>query len=331
MNCKKCNNLLESQARFCAECGAPVEEETIVSRADQTQPAIPMAFQPIEATTPVPSQQSTPLVVNPQSLSQQQLQMGQAPWSQPNTYSQTGETLPYSQQYASSYPLPNQEMPSVQTAPLLVNKPLHLEADATPRRPRRPHSLGGCFLRLIAVLLVLSATLVGLWFFAIQPYVHAIVKSKLNDTMTQIVDQLPTLSPEARPPFLPPGPITLPPITITENLLQTLLKSNTRPSDPVQNPVVHINQQGVRLEFSVQPPILPFSFPCAVSFRPVLNEQGTLVVRDVNLEGIASLAISSEDLTSLLNQHISDAMKKLNNPISSFDLHQGEMVITLKL
>jgi hypothetical protein len=327
MNCKKCNNLLEAQGRFCAECGTPVEEDTMVSEADQTQPVIPMAFQPIEATTPLPSQQSMPLVVNPQSLSQQPLHMGQAPWSQPNNYLQTRETLPYSQQYAPSYPLPGQEVPSAQTTPLLVNKLLHQEAG----RPRRPRSPGGCFLRLITVLLVLSATLVGLWFFAIQPYVHATVKSKLNDAMTEVVDQIPSIPSQARPPFLPPGSITLPPITITESLLQTLLKVNAAPSGPVQDPVVHINQQGVRLEFSIQPPILPLSFPCAVFFRPVLNEQGTLVVRDVNLEGIASLGISSEELTSLLNQHISDAMKKLNNPISSFDLHPGEMVITLKL
>jgi hypothetical protein len=329
MNCKNCNSPLEAQARFCAGCGTPVEENIMVGGANQTMPAAPMGFQPIEATTAIPPQQPMPLVINPQSLSQQPQHMEQARWPQPDNYVPSGGAFPYTQQQASPYPLPGQESPSAQTTPLLANAKLQPATGATPHRPRKPRSLGGCFLRLIAVLVLLFAALAGLWVFALQPYIHETVKSKLNDAMTEAVNQIPVIPPQVRPPFLPPNSITLPPIT--ENLLQTLMKLGISPSEPVKDPVVHINEQGVRLEFSIHPNFLPFGFPCAVSFLPILDEQGNVVVRNVKLEGIASLGISPDDLANLLNQHISDAMKKLNNPISRIDLHQGEIVITLKI
>jgi hypothetical protein len=329
MNCKNCNSPLEAQASFCARCGTTVEENIMVGGANQTMPTAPMGFQPIEATTAIPPQQPMPLVINPQSLSQQPQHMEQARWSQPNNYVPSGAPFPYTQQQAPPYPLPDQESPSAQTKPLLVNARIQPATGAIPRRPRKPRSLGGCFLRLIAVLVLLSAALAGLWVFALQPYIHETVKSKLNNVMTEAVNQIPAIPAQVRPPFLPPNAITLPPIT--ENLVQTLMNLSISPSEPIKDPIVHINEQGIRLEFSIQPNFLPFGFPCAVSFLPVLDEQGNVVVRNVNIEGIASLGISPDDLASLLNQHISDAMKKLNNPISSIALHQGEIVITLKI
>ncbi len=326
MNCKKCNNQLEEQTRFCAECGTPVDKNVMDSGANQTIPAVSMGFQPIEPTTSTPPEQSMPLVINPQSLSQQSPYMEQTRWPQPDNYIPPEETLPYTQQPVPSYPQPEQESPFAQTTPLSANAQLQQERGVRPRRPRR---LSGCLLRLALVMVLLFAALAGLWVFALQPYIHEVVKSKLNTAMTEAVNQIPDIAPQPRPPFLPPPPsITLPPIT--ENLIQTVMALSISPSEPVQDPVVHINQQGVRLEFSIHPNFLPFGFPCAVSFLPTIDEQGNLVVRNVNLEGIASLGISSDELASLLNQHISDAMKKLKNPISRIDLQQGEIVITLQ-
>jgi hypothetical protein len=106
---------------------------------------------------------------------------------------------------------------------------------------------------------------------------------------------------------------------------------NIAPANPVQNPVVYITQQGVRLEFTVHENFLSidFDFPSAVSFLPALDEQGNLIARNVSIEGIASLVMSSDEMTSLLNRHFSDAMKRLKRTISSITLEQGQINIIL--
>jgi len=63
---------------------------------------------------------------------------------------------------------------------------------------------------------------------------------------------------------------------------------------------------------------------------PTLDEEGNLVAQNVKVEGIASLALSSDEIVRLLNQHFSDAMSRLQYPISSIHLQQGKVVITLK-
>jgi len=153
------------------------------------------------------------------------------------------------------------------------------------------------------------------------------VKNKLDTVMTEAVNQIPPLPPRPSLPFSPPPDLTIP---IGENVLETLMKLNIAPSDPVQDPVVHINQQGVRMEFNVHLDFLPFNFPCAVSFLPTIDNQGNLIARDVKIEGIASLGISPDELASVLNKHFSNALKKLNYPISSINLQPGRVDITLK-
>ena len=170
------------------------------------------------------------------------------------------------------------------------------------------HRRGGCLLRLLAVLVVLLVILAGVWFLALRPYVHGIAENELNNAMTQAVNQV------------QPIPSQLPPNTtrpINEAFLENLIKLNLAPSSPVQQPVVHINQQGIRLEFQ-----------CAISLLPVLNN-GNIVAHNVTVEGIVGLVMSSDEMSTLLNQHLADAMHKLNHPIAGLQLKQGELDIAL--
>jgi hypothetical protein len=296
MNCKNCNALLQPQTRFCAVCGTPVQGNTRVSATDQTMPASPMWPRPMDATTP-----QQPIVINPQSLSRQ----------------------------ASPYPLEEPQSTFAPTMSLPDNRQLERGKRVPRRRP------GGCLFRLTLVLVLLFAALAGGWFFVLQPTVHAIVINKLDTAMAQAVDRIPPLPqrPSLPLPFHPPSNInvTIPiPNVVLENFLETTLKSNMGPSDPVRDPVVHINQQGMRLDFNVQPDFLPFGLPCAVSFLPVIDAQGNLVAQNVNIEGVAGLAISSDELTGLLNKHFADALSKLNHPISKIDFTEREVDVTLK-
>ncbi len=294
MNCKNCNSLLEPQTSFCARCGTSVQGNTTVSGADQKMSGPPTWSRPMDATT---SQQPMPLVINPQSLPQQ----------------------------ASSYPPQEQHSSSAQTTPLAQNGQLQQGT----RAPRR--SFGGCFFRLILVLVLLSAALAGVWFFILQPTVHAMVINKLDNAMTQAVDKVPSLQ-TVPPPLRSRMPALNFPLqySLLENTLENTLKLNIAPSGPVQDPVVHVNQQGVRLEFNVHLGFLPFTFPCAVSFLPVVDAQGNLVAEHVQIEGIASLVLSPDDLRTLLNKHFADATNKLNHPISSLQWTEETVEVTLK-
>lgn len=267
----------------------------MVNETDQTMPEPPIWSRPMDVTTP-----QQPLVINPQTLSRQE----------------------------SLYPLQEPQSPFAETTSLPDNAKLQRGK----RAPRR--SLGGCLFRLMLVLVLLCAALAGVWFFVLQPSLHAFVTNKLDNAMTQAVDKIPTLPQQSSPlplPFRPPSNVTVPiPDTILENLLENTLKLNMAPSDPVQDPVVIINQQGVRMEFNVHFDPLPFTFPCAVSFLPVIDAQGNLVAQNVNIEGIASLALSPDELTNLLNKHFTDALNKLNHPVSKIDFEQGQVVLTLK-
>jgi hypothetical protein len=189
---------------------------------------------------------------------------------------------------------------------------------------------GGCILLLIAVLVLLSGALAGVWFFALQPYVHNMVINKLDTAMGQAVDQIPTLnqSPLPLPLPVPQQGRQLPPIS--ETMLDNVMKLSLSPSEPVKDPAFHITEQNVRMEFNVHPDFLPFGIPCAISFVPTVDEQGNVIVKQVNIEGLANLIVTSGDITPILNRHLKDAMTKLNNPVSSIQLQQGAIVITLK-
>jgi hypothetical protein len=320
MNCKNCNSPISPQARFCPVCGTPAEGNTGASEAVQATPIQP---RPIEAeATLITPQQSMSPVIDPQSFPQQWQQIAQTPPLQSGDYIQPGRPDPYSHMPASQYPPQNQQSPFAQPAPLLQYDPNQIArgsqmSAAAMNSQQGTHakrrSRGGCLLRLLAVLVLLLVILAGVWFLALRPYVHGIAENELNNAMTQAVNQV------------QPIPSQLPPNTtrpINEAFLENLIKLNLAPSSPVQQPVVHINQQGIRLEFQL------YNFPCAISLLPALNN-GNIVAHNVTVEGIVGLVMSSDEMSALLNQHLADAMHKLNHPIAGLQLKQGELDIAL--
>jgi hypothetical protein len=291
------------------------------------QPGGPTPYTPL--SYPVQDQPS-PFTQSPQMERMEQTQPPQ--WG---NYLQPEGPTPYT---PLSYPVQDQPSPFTQPAPfaqygphqaptvsqsLAVGMDVQQQKGQRARRPRR----GGCLLRLVLVLALLLAVFVGAWFVALRPYVHGIAESELNNAMTAAVNQLPPNAGQSLLLLHPNKQFQVP-----ENALEELIKLNIAPASPVQNPVVHVNTQAVRLEFTLHQNLLSldFSFPCAVSLVPALDEQGNLVARNVSIEGIASLVMSSDEMTSLLNQKLGQAVKKLNHPIASVRLQQGEIDIALR-
>lgn len=371
MNCKICNNLLEPRARFCPRCGTTIEGNISLSGVDHTFQAPPAQSESggAEATLITPKQ-SLPLVINPQTFAQgsQLIEQTLPPWED---YSQPGGPPLYIQPQASVYPQQGQSPLSTQpmeqtqlpqwgsfsqpggpTSYTPPQAPLYLKQEPTVpfvqyqtnqagaaaqfpsvgmdtqrqkgKRARRPR-LGGCLIRLVLVLVLLLAASAAAWFFALRPYVHGIAENELDNALTDAVNRI--------PPAL--SQLPLPPNTqlpaITESMLKNIIILNTAPADPLQDPAVHINQEGVRIEFTLHENFLfDFNFPCAVTLTPALDNQGNLVAHNVSIEGIASLVMSPDELTTLINQKLAQAQQKLNHPIASVQLQQGEIVVVLQ-
>ena len=297
MNCKNCNSPLEQNARFCATCGASVVGNPTFSGGNHAMPTAPTVSPPREPTTWTPPQQAMPLGMNPQSLPKQQAPLypepdAQSAFSAPTTSLSHNAQLQQSKRRAQGNPL-------------------------------------GCFLRIVTVLVVLSIILAGVWFLALRPFVNGMVTSKLDSAMGQAVNQIPSLSQSPFP--LPiPIPIQNKQIPVSETLLDNAMSLSLSSSEPVKNPTFHITEQNVRMEFNVQPNFLPFAIPCAVSFKPTVDNQGNITIPSVNIEGLANLIVSSDDITPIVNRHLKDATTKLNNPISKIDLQTGVIVLTLR-
>ena len=354
MNCKNCQGPLDPQARFCPRCGVTatveentvvrggvtvtVEENTVVREVDHNTQATSIGSWPVGAeATLVTPQQSMPSATNPQPLSQQSQQAEQAQWPRSDSYLQPEGPIPYAQQQAWSYPPQDQQSSFPQNVPSVPYDPrqmamgsqmpaaIGVQLQKDTRAARR--GLGGCFFRLFIVLVLLLAVLVGVWSLALRPYIHGIAEHELNSAMTQAVDRL--------QPFPSLALLLLYPskkIPIGEGDLERQIKSRIAPAGSVQAPVVHINQQGVRLEFIIHQNFLSFdfNFPSAISLVPALDANDHIVASNVNVEGIASLVMSSDEMANLLNQHLSDLMKWLNHPVSKINLQQGDMEVILK-
>ena len=116
---------------------------------------------------------------------------------------------------------------------------------------------------------------------------------------------------------LPAGPVQLP-----EQVFNNLLVLESAPNDLVKNPQIHITSSAMRMDFQV------YGFPCAVSGVPQVN-QGHLVATNVNVEGIAALILTSDQITTLVNKHLADAQTKINHPIESVQLKDKELDLML--
>jgi hypothetical protein len=158
----------------------------------------------------------------------------------------------------------------------------------------------------------LLVLIVGGWFFGLQPYLNKMAHTKLDETLTEAVNNIP-------PPLsqLPAGPVSIP-----EKALNNLLVLQSAPNDIVKNPQIHITSTQARMEFQV------YGFPCAVTGVPQANS-GHLTLTNVNIEGIAALILTPDEITTLVNRHLADAQTKLNHSIDSVQLKDQEVDLVL--
>jgi hypothetical protein len=183
-----------------------------------------------------------------------------------------------------------------------------------PRPQKRRHGLG-CIAWSLLILVLLLLGLSMAWLFVIRPPLHNLAVAEINATLDRTEEDI------HPPPFFLPGiPI---PIPIQEHTLTNLLTPNGEASDPVKNPVAHITPSNVRLDFQV------YSFPCAITAVPRVDN-GHLVVSDVNIEGIVRFIMSPDEMTTLLDTHLSHAQELFQHSVTNVQLQNQEMDLTFQ-
>ena len=299
MNCLQCHAPLEDQARFCRKCGNPVViGSPTMPSANDNSPTMPTP-----AGTSMPQTQYTPQSQGPLTLPAASPQLNQAP--QP--------VAPQAQWMPQGQPLPLPYAPpaAVQPGSMLSNG---TPGSASARRKRKWP------LRLLITLLVLVVLLAGGWFFAGRPILHSVAQNQFDQLLAS---QINTILP------LPTAITSLP---ITENQLNNLITLNHAPSDPVQNAVAHVAPPlvasdgsytgGVELDFQL------FGFSCSIKGIPIASN-GQIVMTQVQVSGILSLVMSSDEMTTLLNGHLHDALANLHRQVTSITLKNQEIDVLL--
>ncbi len=149
MNCTRCNTPLESEARFCRNCGFPVSD--VVSQPASGNPGQVnqqgIGDSPTVLPPPWQVQQSEPI---------------QAPYT-PQAYQPT---------VAVSSKAGNMPNTGVQTAPPPLSP------------PRRKNRLMQVLLIILAALLILLLVLAGGWLFVLRPYMHGVAQTEVDGVFT---------------------------------------------------------------------------------------------------------------------------------------------------
>ena len=180
-----------------------------------------------------------------------------------------------------------------------------------PHSQGKRHGLNSCLVWGLMILILLAIGLTISWFAVIRPSIHTIAEEKLNSALDQAQENIP-------PPFLFLPGMTIP---IHEQTLTTLLVHNLESSSPIKNPVAHITSSNVRLDFQL------YGFPCAVTAVPQITN-GQLSVTNMNIEGIINLVMSPDEITTLLDTHLTHAQELFQHSVSNVQLKDQEMDLT---
>jgi hypothetical protein len=141
---------------------------------------------------------------------------------------------------------------------------------------------------------------------------HSVAQDQLDQALSNAVNLIPPG---------PPAPVAGT-IAVQESMINNLLPLVHAPSGPVQNMHMLITPSEMRFDFTV------YGFASDITGVPTVNG-GNLVVTQVKVEGIAGLIMSSDEMTTLLNRHLSDVQAKLGRPPTMVQLFDHRMDITL--
>ena len=286
----------------CLQCNAPLEDHARFCRNCGSPVAINSPIMPstTDNSPTVPTPMPQPYYA-PQEQRQSPLTL---PATQDGLVAPQSPFAPQGQWMPQAQPLPPQYVPSTM-------QPGSMQSTGTPPGAAPARRKRKWPLRLLITLVILIVLLVGGWIFAGRPILHSVAQNQFDQLINS---QLNLLVP------LPPSVASS--LTVTETGLNNLITLNHAPSDPVQNAVAHITPGGVELDFQL------FGFACSIRGVPIASN-GQVTMTQVQVGGILSLIMSSDEMTTLLNGHLSDAFARLHRQATGVILKNQELDIQL--
>lgn len=218
----------------------------------------------------------------------------------------------------SSWQVPQQPPPqAAYYQPMAPVEPGTMRSDisqATPNVPARPRRTVGCLVRSLLVLVLLVVVVVGGWFFVARPYLHTLVLGQMDQVLANGVDQVLPV-----PSFLAPAGTTIP---VYELVLNKIIALSLPASSPLQNIDLSIMPSGIAVNLQV--------YGLSSTVTGVLQtSHGQLVMSDVTVQGIASLVISADDLTTELDMQLVNAQAHLTRTVTKVELQDHQLMLTL--
>ena len=299
MNCKVCGASLQQNARFCPKCGTVIDspvQENSAGVPPVVPPLSPLADDTVGVLPPhttLPpiynSSQATPPWAPTQDV-------GGSQWSPPQ-----GGPIHESQANSPLSPFQPPAPLSYYQNNNISDRGANMPPTANNRpgaRPRRERNRAGCVVGCLTILVILLIVVGAGWVFLLRPYLHNVAETQIDNALTAGVQQIPTTL-----PAIPAG-IGAIPIPIQENTINNLFVLNLAPSSPIKNPTTQITPDGIQMSFQV------YGFSNGLSLKPAL-QNGRLVATNVGITGPFSLIMSPDELTPLLNRHLSDAQNRI--------------------
>lgn len=317
MNCRVCGAPLQQGARFCPNCGTVTAEP----HQENIAPSIPPAPASTDDTARVlPQHPTLPPAYGSQSAPPWAPTQQAGPPQTPLPWAATQE-VPRAQESHAGTPV----SPFQAAAPLpyyqinIANRGAIMPPTTDNRqeiRPRRQRNRAGCATGCLTAVVILLLVVGAGWIFLLRPYLHNIAETQIDNALTAGVQQIPTtLS------LLPTG-VTIPSIPITDNAVNNLFVLSLAPNDPIKNPAAQITPDGINISFQV------YGLGNGISLKPAVKN-GHLVATNVGITGPFSLIMSPDELTPLLNWHLTDAQNRIKYSIQSVQLKDHEMDLTL--
>ena len=175
--------------------------------------------------------------------------------------------------------------------------------------PAKSRRRGGCLPKILITLVILVILVAGGWFIGLRPYLHSLAQNQIDQELSSSVNQI-----------IPVAP-SLNSLAVSETTINNLFVLNHAPSDPVQNLQMTITPGGIQLNFQA------YGFSCSVS-GILTASNGKPVVTNLAIQGIIGLIMSPEELTTILNNHLSDVPGRLHRSIASVTLMEHEIDLT---
>jgi hypothetical protein len=256
----------------------------------------------------------SPAIAQPATTNQAQAnqrEIGDSPTILPPSW-QSQQPAPVQPQYTP----PQAYQPTVAVSPNAGSMPSTGAPFVSfpPPTRRRKNRFMQVLLIVLAALLIMALLLAGGWFVVLRPYMHGIAQNEIDGVFSSTISQI--------------NPIdgllisaSRGPMVITEANANSFIAANT--SDPIQQMHMTITPAGLKIEFQT------YGFTSTITAVPqVVN--GQLVMTNVSVQGIASLIISPDELTTTLNAHLQDVSAALHKSIASVTLKEGEMDVQLR-